>query len=75
VLTVKRINTAFAKLTEQRAGALFVGSGTFFTTRREQVVGLAARNAIPTIYQQREFVEIGGAYRLRHQIYRSVQNS
>jgi putative ABC transport system substrate-binding protein len=37
-----------------------VGPSTFFTVRRDQIVGLAARNALPTIYGQREFIAAGG---------------
>jgi len=37
-----------------------VSADPFFTSHRDQVVALAARHAIPTIYQWREFPEIGG---------------
>jgi putative tryptophan/tyrosine transport system substrate-binding protein len=37
-----------------------VGPSTFFTVRRDQIVGLAARDALPTIYGQREFMAAGG---------------
>ena len=39
---------------------MMVGPSTFFTVRRNQIVGLAARDALPTIYGQREFVTAGG---------------
>jgi len=52
--------TVFARLTERRAGALLVAADPFFSSRREQLAGLAARHAIPAIYQWREFVEAGG---------------
>jgi hypothetical protein len=39
---------------------MMVGPSTFFTLRRDQIVGLAARDALPTIYGQREFVTAGG---------------
>jgi ABC-type uncharacterized transport system substrate-binding protein len=42
------------------ASALFVGTGAFFNSNREQVVALAARHAIPAIYSQREAVVAGG---------------
>jgi putative ABC transport system substrate-binding protein len=58
--TENEIDGAFTRLAEERAGALFVGAGAYFTTRRDQLVRLAAEHAIPTIYQQREFVETGG---------------
>ena len=54
------IETAFATLVDRRAGALLVCNDSFFTASREQIVALAARHAVPTIYIQREYAEIGG---------------
>jgi putative ABC transport system substrate-binding protein len=54
------INSAFSTLREQEAGGLLVQSGLLFTAQREKIVALAVRYAIPTIYAQREFVDIGG---------------
>jgi putative ABC transport system substrate-binding protein len=51
---------AFAQLTERRADALLVVSDPLFTTRRRQLVALAASHAIPTIYPLREFTTDGG---------------
>jgi putative ABC transport system substrate-binding protein len=54
------LDTAFAALVQQRADALLVGNDVFFTNRREQIVALAARHAVPTIYAFRQFAESGG---------------
>jgi ABC-type uncharacterized transport system substrate-binding protein len=58
--TEKEIDEAFATLVQQRAGALIVSADTFYTNQRNQLVTLAARYAIPTIYHQREFAAGGG---------------
>lgn len=54
------LEPAFEKLAEQRVDALVVTADPFFNFRRKQVVALAARHAIPAIYQWREFVVDGG---------------
>jgi putative tryptophan/tyrosine transport system substrate-binding protein len=51
---------AFASVTQQRADALFVGNDTFFSSRRARIAGLAAQHALPAIYGNRQFVEVGG---------------
>ena len=58
--TEGEINSAFAKLAELRAGALIVGTGELFNSRPEQLVRLAAGQALPAIYQAREFAAAGG---------------
>jgi ABC-type uncharacterized transport system substrate-binding protein len=58
--TPSEIDTAFATLRQRRAGALLVGGTPFFSSRRQQIVALAARDAIPVIYFNREFVAEGG---------------
>jgi putative ABC transport system substrate-binding protein len=54
------LDAAFQRLAEQRVDALAVTADPFFNFRRPQVVALAARHAMPAIYQWREFVEDGG---------------
>jgi putative ABC transport system substrate-binding protein len=54
------IDTAFTRLVQLRASALAVASDPFLFARRQQLIGLAARHAVPAIYEWREFVEAGG---------------
>jgi putative ABC transport system substrate-binding protein len=54
------VETAFAAAVEKKVGALFVNVDPFLVTRREQMVALAARHGIPTIYPYREMVAAGG---------------
>ena len=54
------IDAAFATLAQLRAGALVVAADPLFFSRREQLVTLTARQAIPAIYELREFTEVGG---------------
>jgi putative tryptophan/tyrosine transport system substrate-binding protein len=54
------IDAAFASLVQLHDGALVVGNDGFFLSLREQLVALAARYAIPAIYQGREFSVAGG---------------
>jgi putative tryptophan/tyrosine transport system substrate-binding protein len=58
--TESEIDNAIASLAQLHAGALVVQSDPFFTERREQLVALAARHAVPAIYQLREFAAAGG---------------
>ena len=52
--------TAFDSLAQLHAGALVVAADAFFFSRREQLVALAARHAVPAIYEFREFAAAGG---------------
>jgi len=54
------IDAAFAALAQLRAGALLVSADPFFFSRREQLIALASRNAVPAIYEGREFTAAGG---------------
>jgi putative ABC transport system substrate-binding protein len=58
--TDREIDAAFVSPVQERTGALLVGNDLFFNSRIEQLVALAARYAIPTMYAQREFVVAGG---------------
>ena len=54
------IDAAFATVVGRGAGALVVGNDPYFTSRRDQFVGLAVRHALPVIYSLRESVVAGG---------------
>ena len=58
--TESEIDTAFTALSARRLGALLIANHTLFTTRRERIIALAARYAVPTMYVQREFAHDGG---------------
>jgi putative ABC transport system substrate-binding protein len=58
--TESEIDAAFDELAQQRVGALMVTGDPFFVSRRDKLVALAARNAVPAIYVQREFAVAGG---------------
>jgi putative ABC transport system substrate-binding protein len=58
--TPDEINKAFADAFQRGAHALLVASDPFFSARRQQFVALAARDAIPVMYFNREFVAEGG---------------
>jgi len=53
-------DAVFATLVQQRAGSLLVSPNPMFMNAREQIVALAARHAVPTIYYAREYVVAGG---------------
>jgi putative ABC transport system substrate-binding protein len=58
--TEQEIDAAFAIFLDLHAEALVVGGDPFFTSRREQIMMLASRNAAPAIYFAREYVASGG---------------
>jgi len=58
--TEAEIDAVFAALPQEKAEALLVVSDPLFTSRRTELVSLAARHALPTIYQYREFAAAGG---------------
>jgi putative ABC transport system substrate-binding protein len=54
------IDAAFATMRKRRAGALLVEADPFLSSRSQQIVALAARDAIPAMYSNREPIEEGG---------------
>ena len=58
--TELEIESAFANIAQARAGALLVASDPYFNTLPNQIAALAARYAIPAIYETREFTKAGG---------------
>jgi putative tryptophan/tyrosine transport system substrate-binding protein len=58
--TSREIEAAFATLMRERPDALFIAPDGFFTSRRVQIMTLAAHHRVPAAYFSREFVEVGG---------------
>jgi len=58
--TPREIEAAFVTLVGDRSDALYVAGDVFLTSRRLQLVTLAATNRVPTSYPSREAVEVGG---------------
>jgi putative ABC transport system substrate-binding protein len=58
--TERELDAAFAGSAELHAGAVMVAADPFFLSRRDYIVALAARHAIPAIYEQREYAAAGG---------------
>jgi len=56
----RELDGAFSQMVQAGAGALLVGGGPFFTSQRQSLVALAARHAMPAIYDIRDYVEAGG---------------
>jgi putative tryptophan/tyrosine transport system substrate-binding protein len=58
--TESEFEPAFVTFVRERTRALMVGADPFFNSRRDQLVALAARYAMPAIYEWREFAAAGG---------------
>jgi ABC-type uncharacterized transport system substrate-binding protein len=54
------IDVAFASAKRLQAGAMLVAADPFFASRRDQIVSLATKYAIPAVYEQRAFTAAGG---------------
>ena len=58
--TAAEIDAAFVQFSRRQVKALLVAADPFFLTRRQQIIALVAQQALPAIYEQREFVTAGG---------------
>src|SRR5262249_10353694 len=56
----QEIESAFATFSKQQISAVMVGSDPYYISRREKIIALAARYAIPAFYELRDFVDDGG---------------
>ncbi|HEY1979785.1 MAG TPA: ABC transporter substrate-binding protein [Xanthobacteraceae bacterium] len=54
------IDTAFAAMAERKPNALFVDADPFFLVNRAKIIGLAARHALPAVYESRDYAADGG---------------
>jgi putative ABC transport system substrate-binding protein len=54
------LETAFASFSQQRVGAVLIGTSNFYSRHAEQLAALAARHALPATYAWREFADAGG---------------
>ena len=56
----REFKAAFATVVQAGVGGLLIGASPYFFSQRRQLVALAGRHALPTIYNQREYPEVGG---------------
>ena len=56
----REIDAAFTNFAQRHVDAVIIGADSLFLSRRDQLVGLAARHALPAIYYLREFADVGG---------------
>jgi putative tryptophan/tyrosine transport system substrate-binding protein len=56
----REFHAAFAKVVQAGAGGLLIIPNVFFFSQRRLLVALAARHAVPTMYNLREYAEVGG---------------
>jgi putative tryptophan/tyrosine transport system substrate-binding protein len=67
------IDGAFAALSQERIGALLVGSDSFFPTASDHIVALAARHRMPALYDRREFAAAGGLMSYGPNVFDSIR--
>jgi putative ABC transport system substrate-binding protein len=69
------LDSALASLGQQRVGAFLVTAAPFFDTRLERIVGFAAQNRLPAIYQFREYAVTGGLISYGPDVVESYRNA
>ena len=69
------LDAALTSLGQQRVGAFLVTAAPFFDTRLERIVGFAAQNRLPAIYQFREYAVAGGLISYGPNIVESYRNA
>jgi putative tryptophan/tyrosine transport system substrate-binding protein len=62
--TADDVDGAFVALVEKRPDALFVLLDPVTLSRRDQIVALAAKSRLPTMFEVRQFVDVGGSCRM-----------
>jgi putative tryptophan/tyrosine transport system substrate-binding protein len=60
VFSARDIETAFARIGQDRAGALLIGPGALLNSHRARIAALAAHHRLPALYPLREYVTAGG---------------
>jgi putative ABC transport system substrate-binding protein len=58
--TVAELEAAYATMAQEKVGTLVVVPDAFLISRRDEIVALAARYAVPTMYQFRDYALAGG---------------
>ncbi len=69
------LDAALGSFVEQRVGAFLVTAAPFFDTRHDRIVGFAAQNRLPAIYQFREYAVAGGLISYGPNIVESYRNA
>jgi putative ABC transport system substrate-binding protein len=61
------LDGVFTTLVKQHTGALIIAGDAYFSGRRDRIAALAARHALPTMYDRRDFVDAGGLISYGHE--------
>ncbi len=69
------LDAALASFVQQGVGAFLVTASPFFDTRHNHIVGFAAQNRLPAIYQFRGYAAAGGLISYDPNIVESYRNA